>query len=96
MAFTKGRKKDNEMLSPGDGMAILGVCGTMITGILRMPSRKNGTHVPEKLCVERREGTEKTLNLRFDVIEKEISNTGTRMKAVEDDTKEILKYVKMK
>ena len=91
------------MLETGDGLAMFGGFITLSTAMFKFIPRKssgNGKSMPDgvtdKTCGERRADSEKYLALKFDNLEKEITNTGTRLQAVEGNTNEILKYVKMK
>jgi len=67
------------MLTPGDGLAVFGVCGAVTTALIKFVKRNGNGVCPSHSGV--------LANME---------NTDRRLTAIENDTKEILKYVKMK
>jgi len=73
------------MLTPGDGLAVFAVCGTLIAAIIKFVKRSGNGNSKSNVVCPAHSG-----------IVANMENTDRRLTAIETDTKEILKYVKMK
>lgn len=86
------------MLETGDGLAVFGVCGAIITGILKMVPKRNSNGIDKAISKQEEicDGKRKLVVIDIKYMKEKVDDTHTRLKVLETDTKEILKYVKMK